>query len=55
MQQYRVSFKCNMTRGYRILPLYDTSDSAALEALVRSGAISREQSWNTVILDVEPV
>ena len=53
MDMYRITFKTNMSTSSRVLPLPGPSDSAALEALVRSCAISHEQAQNTIILRVE--
>ena len=55
MRNYRITFRCNMSTDSRILPLYGPSDSAALDALVRSCAITRSQADNTIILRIEPV
>lgn len=55
MRNYRITFKCNMSTGSRVLPLRGGSDSEALDALVRSCAISREQAQHTIILSVDPV
>lgn len=55
MRTYRITFRCNMSTASRNLPLPSPTDSAALDALVRSCAITREQAKNTVILNIEPV